>query len=1154
MRLKKIRLAGFKSFVDPTNIPFPGDMTAIVGPNGCGKSNVIDAVRWVLGESSAKNLRGDAMTDVIFNGSSARKPVGQCSVELVFDNSAGRITGEYAAFNELSVKRLVTREAQSSYFLNGTRCRRKDVTDLFLGTGLGPRSYAIIEQGMISRLIESKPQELRVFLEEAAGVSRYKERRRETENRISHTKDNLERLDDVRAELGRQLDKLSRQAAAAQRYKTLKAEERSYRAQLAAMRWMAHNEKMEAVRAQQQHEQRELDALQVQLRSGEAGLTSKLEKAAELKAVLDDNQHKKFTLTTSITRIEQDRLHHQQRTTQLTRELAELNEQHTSLQAEMAQTEAALTEAQGALQRYSPELALLDARLEQSEDNQQHSEARLRDYQQQVRDTEQRYQHVKQQVAQFHSKIEATAGMQQRTHQRIGQLQEALSGCDKVVLQAQLDEVDSQCAQLSRDVVHLEERVDATQQALAIAQQEQHEAAHRLDLSKGELQDSRASLAALNTLAQTRAAAEPAGEQFSPAWQHIAIAPQWAKAAQAVLAYFHDPIIANTPQGHAFDNLALPDGTLLWLDSQLSDQPVPDSLAAYLLPHSAIPAVFNQIKPVSTLAQAISEISELTDEQLLVTAQGQLLTAGWIYQYGDDTGQGALEVAMQIERLTGEVARLDGEVAQARQTWQNTDAARQDADEAVKASASALQHAQLALTNQQHKSSMLNEEIRRQNSRSEQLTDELKQQTVLLQEETEEIDLLSEQLSVASEQLAQYGEQREHCQATKEQLEGQLAHHRQAVVQCQQERHQLQLTVQQYENNVARQQDNLQRFEQRYQEQEARQQRLQHEYNSLSAPLAQQQQTLQQLLADKEALDNQMQISRSELQALETFIDDARKTQQDISSRLASRQTGIDGLTIEIESIRARADAVLEQLSEAGQALKEVLEKLPADAHETQWQSQLEQTAAALGKLGAVNLAAVEEYEIQAERKQHLDTQFDDLTLALETLQSAIRKIDKETRTRFSATFDQVNSDLQALFPKVFGGGSAYLDLTGDDMLETGVTIMARPPGKKNSTIHLLSGGEKALTALSLVFAIFRLNPAPFCLLDEVDAPLDDANVGRFCNLVSQMSSSVQFIYITHNKIAMEMATHLTGVTMAEPGVSRMVAVDVDEAMAFVEA
>lgn len=1177
MRLKKIKLAGFKSFVEPTTIPFPGEMTAIVGPNGCGKSNVIDAVRWVLGESSAKNLRGDAMTDVIFNGSSSRKPVGQCSVELVFDNSAGRIAGEFANYNELSVKRLVTRDATSTYFLNGTKCRRRDVTDLFLGTGLGPRSYAIIEQGMISRLIESKPQDLRVFIEEAAGISKYKERRRETENRIRHTQDNLERLNDVRDELGKQLEKLQRQAAAATRYKTLRAQARELKGQLAALRFLKNSEHIEALQKQQQALQLEVDDLVARLQGDEAGLESYKTKQLETKQTIDDLQQQLFTTSNAITRLEQNALHAKQRKGQVEQELARISEQHELLNHSIDEAQEALAVSNEALENIEPEFALKEAELEHAKERFEDAEQALREFNAQARAQEQTYNQLRQNVQQCHSQIQSTMSMQLRTSQRISELQDELKQLDEEDFASQITLLEEQCSELDFELDEAKQLLQESNQKVSQQQGEVYAIeAKRRDV-QGQLQTALSTKAALEALQQDASNNEDVLlDGIEKLWQQFSSNQTLAPCVEAILQQAKDPVVAKSHDIQALlqnqDNL--PSGIKVFTDKAFVSTARSGSLAHALLTEPStnesstqrVPAFFNDIYLCSnddTLAETIESAFNKEDEPepeaiakeftSVVSPSGLWASSQWVVKPGE-VSDGALQRANKIKALVESIEEteslideIEHSLERAKQALEQSEAQKQDIQSALGEKEN--QRAQI-----KNKLSLLEMQQEQQSTRTAKLNDELAKQELMLAKEEEQLAQLSEKLELQEAQILEHEVHIDDVNAKRDANERTTSELRALVDTLTSQNHELALKKQQLENHQNLYSQQVTRNLQQREEYIKNKERLQEELTQLTSPEEIQEAELQSLLENKAELEQLKSAKQSSLEDIEQWLREAEKGHQALGKDIQTRQTNIDKLNIDIEGYRVRANTILEQLDETQQSLKSILETLPEDAEEKRWQEDLEKTQANLQRLGAVNLAAVEEYETQSERKSHLDTQHNDLTEALETLQSAIRKIDKETRSRFSTTFEQVNEDLKTLFPKVFGGGSAYLALTDDDLLETGVTIMARPPGKKNSTIHLLSGGEKALTALSLVFAIFRLNPAPFCLLDEVDAPLDDANVGRFCNLVSEMSQTVQFIYITHNKIAMEMASHLTGVTMAEPGVSRMVAVDVDEAVAFAEA
>ena len=1149
MRLTKIKLAGFKSFVEPTTIPFPGEMTAVVGPNGCGKSNVIDAVRWVLGESSAKNLRGDAMTDVIFNGSSTRKALGQCSVELIFDNSQARIAGEYGKYSELAVKRLVTRDAQSTYFLNGSRCRRKDVTDIFLGTGLGPRSYAIIEQGMISRLIESKPQELRVFLEEAAGVSKYKERRRETENRIRHTQENLERLDDVRGELARQLETLQRQAAAAQRYKTLKAEERQYKAKLTAARWLKLDEKIKSVTATQRAEQRELDTLEAKYKGEEAGLIQYRQNADNLRAEMDALQQKTFTLGNEITRIEQSALHSKQRAEQIEKELSELNIHESTLNDAIQEARETLDRAHHSVTSLEPELATSEAQLMQCEESLEDAEQALDDFSQHSRQHEDEHADTKHRVQRYHSQIQSQIDMQMRNQQRISALRAEIAELKSSLHDEQVSQAESTIDALTNDIARLEQSQHIRKEQYQRLSEQSQQEAESLAALKAQRQNLSSRIAAIETLQQDTLEQTPA--DATPLWRDLDIPDSLHVAVESLLQFFHQPV--RNDNAELLEH-SLPAGhTLVTRFLSPQDMLRKDSLAARISPSQPVPALFNQVIIKPDLESALTAATTLQADEIALSEQGYLVTSQWLFAPAEQKNDGALRRQDQLNTYTEQRASLDMAIANAQGQYETL---LQQVDEAqlqFEKAKSELQRLVVSRDTAKERLAMAVTHASRQQSVLDKRQAELDAALATESQDAIQLEQLSEALYESEQRLETLVRQVAEQRSTKETLEADVRSRRSMLSQYQNHRHQLELALNQQQQLVERYSEQVTRNQNQAHDYALRRRRLDTELTDLREPIDDQNDRLQSLLVKRDQLEIDMSQHRKKLSELEAIISEATRDHQSIGASITRRQHHIDNLTIEIESNKARSDAILEQMSGTGFTLKQVLAQLDGNADEKLLENHLTQTSRALSRLGAVNLAAVEEYEEQAERKTHLDTQYDDLNEALETLLSAIRKIDKETRIRFADTFHRVNEDVKALFPKVFGGGSAYLELTDDDLLETGVTIMARPPGKKNSTIHLLSGGEKALTALSLVFAIFRLNPAPFCLLDEVDAPLDDANVGRFCNLVSEMSQTVQFIYITHNKIAMEMATHLTGVTMAEPGVSRMVAVDVDEAMAFVE-
>ncbi|MEP4099375.1 chromosome segregation protein SMC [Paraglaciecola sp.] len=1158
MRLKKIKLAGFKSFVDPTTIPFPDDMTAVVGPNGCGKSNVIDAVRWVLGESSAKNLRGDAMTDVIFNGSTARKPVSQCSVELVFDNSLGRIQGEYAGYNELSVKRIVTKEAKSSYLLNNAKCRRRDVTDLFLGTGLGPRSYAIIEQGMISRLIESKPQELRVFIEEAAGVSKYKERRRETETRIRHTKENLERLEDVRGELGQQLEKLQRQASAAKRYKELKQSERQYKAELAALRWLKHSKKVEVLESDIAQKNADVEAYVATQRNEEKDITLYKEQQHDVKQQLSDMQQQLFKVSTDITRIEQIQIHTKQRQQHIEQESQSLRDAITDNKISQQQHLDTIKGLEQQLELAGPEKELLDEEVEQAQFRLLESEEQFSQGQHQWRTQEQEFNQRKQQAQICHGKIQSLMSMQMRTQQRIGELKDELSAESDQELDVKIEAHQEQILIQEQTLDELAELAHQREQAESEKRNQQQKASQLQLTIQGSLQSLNAQIDALTALQQTSDQRDNGFEtldqqniEYKKWWQTLDITPGWEQAFETVtqqwqLAFeLKDNVTLETL-------LDCADGSWLFSGDYVSD--IASESIASKLNMTKVPLWLTHIMFTENQQQAQALLPQLKPYQSVVTKDGIWLGQGWIVSGNTSQDSGLLARENQIKELRQQQNQIAEELSQAESAAKSTEQALLDCIQDSKGAQQQWDQHKQGLQTSRNQLQLFTGQKQQTLSRHSRLNEELCRQQETFEDERQQLDELALQAEELEQAVEALEEQQIASEQGREQFQKNITDSRTRLESGKTKLHQLALHLQGLKNQYDGLISGQQREDKLLNTMEQKLALLQVELSEISMPLEEQVENLQLYLEQKATLEIEQNDLSEKLSEIEEKLREAEKGQQGVTDKIQSMLTELQSVKLECEGFRVRANAVLEQLEEMQQPLKTVLDDLSADAEENEWQRLLDKTTASVSRLGAVNLAAVEEYEVQAERKKHLDDQNDDLVSAMDILEQAIRKIDRETRTRFKETFDTVNEDLKMLFPKVFGGGSAYLELTGDDLLETGVSIMARPPGKKNSTIHLLSGGEKALTALSLVFAIFRLNPAPFCLLDEVDAPLDDANVGRFCKLVSEMSKSVQFIYITHNKIAMEMATHLTGVTMAEPGVSRMVAVDVEEAVAIANA
>lgn len=816
MRLNSIKLSGFKSFVDPTSVTFPSSMSCIVGPNGCGKSNVIDAVRWVLGESSAKNLRSDSMTDVVFNGSSSRKPVSKASVELFFDNKDGRIGGEFSSYSEISVRRSLELDGQSNYYLNGTSCRKKDITDVFLGTGLGPRSYAIIEQGMISQLVSAKPEEMRGYIEEVAGISRYLERKKETESRIKRTKENLSRLEDLREEISRLLFKLQRQAKAAEKYHELRKDETHAQLMLLGSKW------------------RDVSSVL-------------LSKEKEVK----DQELK----------------------------VEEINSEKNTSDSEIIKLRAKQIELQTALDKVQQEFYSFGADISR---------------------TEQEISLKKDRVNEINDKIS------------INQIQ-----------------IDTR----TKEIEKLTENKSSAQLEISSIENE------------------------LKSLKENNDE------------------PNKAEAKKI-------------------------EGSWLLFITETKD------------------ILTNIFSSIGLIKSKLSNKESIEDD------------------------------IQQIESLQSELKRLESEPTKLTKLTQ---------DFLVNASEGA------------------------------------KQQRINLIEKTDKYAELQAKLaSLVSEDS--------HINTKLQDL-----------------------------NN-----ENI---------------NLEKESKELIEPINEIQQKLDNLLSNRLKVEESLLDSRKAIEDCNASIHRIEREKIEKEQAAITLRELLENLRLERQASKIEQNNIEKQVDELQGDLEKIKKDLQDDKSVESYSTDLENIELKISRLGAINLAAMEEYDQESKRKDLLDEQHNELMEALETLERAITKIDKETRTTFKDTFDKLNNSLSQSFPKLFGGGHAELVMLGDDLLTCGIGISARPPGKKNASVSQLSGGEKALTAIATVFAFFELNPAPFCLLDEVDAPLDDLNTMRFIDLVDEMSQRVQFVYITHNKISMEKSKHLMGVTMQEPGVSRMVAVDVDQAV-----
>jgi len=1160
MRLKHIKLAGFKSFVDPTTASFPSNLCAVVGPNGCGKSNVIDAVRWVMGESSARNLRGEAMTDVIFNGSGGRKPLGQASVELVFDNSDHTITGEYAGYNEISIKRVVTRDAISTYYLNGTKCRRRDITDIFLGTGLGPRSYSIIEQGMVSRLIESKPEDLRVFVEEAAGISKYKERRRDTESRIKRTRENLERLTDIRDELERNIQHLKRQAAAAEKYGEYKKDERRVKAQLHALRWQQLN----AEASGKEQGIRELEVKVEACVADQVSLDTSIEKLRNSYTDATDHfnqvQGRYYSAGGEVTRVEQ--------TIQMTTERVH------QLEADLRETEISLNESsqhlvsdQQKMENWQEEITGIDPELEKFKSLEVASAQALQEAEQAMNRWQLHWDEFNQQSLGPRQQAEVQQSRLQHLERVLTRLEERISRLDAESKTLGNGPEDAEIMALRQKSEEQAQLYTAQQQKMSDlvnnlnqSREKNQQLADQLDRDKSALQTllgRRASLEALQQAAMGSAAGVKQWLEAQRLTSQPRLADQlrvrngWEKAVEMVLGNYLQAVCVDSLDAVVNQLDGFQQGELLLLDkhtvaSAASSKATP--LASYI-EKGDVNAFIGGIYAVENLNDALRLRQQLSANESVVTREGLWLGANWLRVCKDSNKEsGFLARKQELEPLIQKIDALQQQVTEqntalvaGRESLKAMEAERENLRRQADQENRNLGEVRSRLSGLEGRVEQI---LKRRESLIIELKDAREQQVNENAHQSEARSLLEQ----AIEAMEKDNLQRETLLQQRDRFRETLDHARQQARHDRDKSHELAMRNQSVRAQLDSMRESIERLKVQTQRLTERRESLKTTLQETGNPIDGLKQELEAKLQQRLSVERDLTEARKQLESIEHDLRALEQKRHVVEQEIHAVRQRLENERLSVQESQVRRKTIREQLQEMKQDLDEVIASMPEEATEAAWAEELEKIGNRIHRLGPINLAAIDEHQTQSERKIYLDAQNADLTEALETLENAIRKIDRETRTRFKETFDAINNGFQELFPKVFGGGHAYLEMTGNDLLETGIAIMARPPGKRNSTIHLLSGGEKAMTAIALVFSIFRLNPAPFCMLDEVDAPLDDANVGRYARLVQEMSEKVQFVCITHNKVTMEAANQLMGVTMHEPGVSRLVTVDINEA------
>ncbi|AHG64504.1 chromosome partition protein SMC [Advenella mimigardefordensis DPN7] len=1172
VRLTQLKLAGFKSFVDPTVIPVPSQMVGVVGPNGCGKSNIIDAVRWVLGETRASELRGESMQDVIFNGSGNRKPAARASVELVFDNSDGRAVGQWSTYGEIAVRRVLTRDGTSSYYVNNQQVRRKDIHDIFLGTGLGARGYAIIGQGMINRLIEAKPEELRVYLEEAAGVSRYKERRRETENRLSDTRENLTRVEDIMRELESQLTRLEAQAEVARKYRDLQNDGEKKQHVL----WLIREENARADQEKKAQEiekaQTELEASLAELRASESEVEKRRQAHYQASDAVHAAQAAMYEANTTVSRLETEIRHVVDARNRLQARKATLNTQ-------MQEWQDQLTHCTEQIAELEEELAAAGERAAMVQDELESRQADMPDVEEKVRSASASREAMRSELARVEQKLALTAQTQrdadrqlqqleqrrERLQRELGEIQrpdagrlEQLTG-DRNAAEAQLEEVQA-------TLQDMEERLPQLDEARRNAQNNSHKETQ--DVARLEARLS--ALSALQEDVQKKGALEPWLQKhdlagFGRLWQQIHIEPGWEAALESVLR-------------ERLTALPLRD---LDMARAFTDDPPPSRLAFYQKPTAeALPAALPGHTPLlslircndpdlksllgrwlqgvytaSSLTEALGQRQSLPIGVQLVVREGHMTDAHGLCFYAADSEQsGMLARQQEIDNLKREIKARQLIADQAVTQLARSEAAWTALSQSMTPARQRLSELTRRVHDLQMEHSRLHAQMQQSEERNARINEDLadirvQQEELLAQKEESEagFEALDNELATLQEAYAEAEMAGETLAETAEAARQQLRELERNVQEAGFTQRGLTSRIADLTRNrdLAGNQIN----------------QAGNELENLEAELfdfdeSATQAGLQDALETRVIREEALAAARLELDNLAATLRGADETRMRTEQSLEPRRAHIMQLQLDEQAARLAVEQFSEQLDEHEvdrQALKLEMNDLPDDWSKVTWlHAEVQKISRQIEALGSVNLAALDELNESRERKGFLDAQHADLSEAIETLEDAIRRIDRETRDLLQETFNQVNTHFGDLFPKLFGGGEARLSMTGEEILDAGVQVMAQPPGKRNSTIHLLSGGEKALTATALVFALFKLNPAPFCLLDEVDAPLDDANTERYANLVNSMSDQTQFLFISHNKIAMQMAKQLIGVTMQEQGVSRIVAVDIESAVQLV--
>ena len=1167
MRIRKLHISGFKSFAEPLTIEFRKQLIGVVGPNGCGKSNLFEAVRWVMGESYSKNLRGESGTDVICNGSSDRKAAGRAEVELVFDNSDGQVSGKAGSWQEISVRRTIDREAESCYYLNGSRCRRRDIASLFSGTGFGPRSYSMIEQGMIGRIIESKPEALRAHLEEAAGISLYRSSKRETETRMRSTKSNLEQVVLVVNELERQMRSLQRQAQQAKRYQKLVAEENELQSRVLALTWQEHEQQLVQLRQQGselttdlERERSELQSLTTDTERLRLELQGREQKSDELRQAFHE-------LSAAVSVQEKDCQHGREQRDGLQLEQRKLSEKMQQEQQQFEQDDQQVRQLEQEKARLEASSLKLKREVADSDNLCVAIEDEFNQHQQRLDAARSAVAEQQRQKVGDSAKLESLQHLLQQSGKRHEEMEDEIklskdsADGDELTSQRQLlQQLQQQCEQEKSSIQqHVEGLRDLRNHA---ATADDQLAAKREDLRHlhGEL----ASLRALQNEALKKGGdGNPAGgselDQAPRLGERLQATKQWHLAVEVALNKHLQDMELDEPN----DLLRLGnDGGALGAyraglpNAEMDRQPPHPGLVNLAAQISApgLPSEFLAgVWAAPDLDVALAARANLADGHSVITTDGVWLGKDWI-RMGLPQEAGTLNRAAELKGINAsyqqtqrDCTELERELSEKREAQHQAELELQEAREGLQALQDKLAQQQGQVAVGEFRAADRQERIR---NLLQAITENSEQQNQLRRE----IDQVQDTLRQTDDKIKAAMQHVAECQSDHEQSRQVLESNRAKRDDARDSLHQSELRHGAINSKLESLRESMQRQEQNHRRDQSRVVELSAELDRTNQLMSEQQQKLQSLLAERNAAEQHLQKRQAELQRDRDAIAAREGQHKSMTAALRERETGLQENEIRITELMTKQQMLREQMESHGHAPQQLEESVATGASLQQLRDELAQVQQKISNHGQVNLAAVTEQEELEKRKQYYDRQQQDLEKALGTLRKAIRQIDTESRKRFMATFEQVNVNLQTMFTRLFGGGYAKLELLDPDAgAESGVIIRARPPGKRGSVISMLSGGEKTLVALALIFATFMLNPSPVCFLDEVDAPLDDVNIGRFTNMVRAMSEHLQFVFITHNKLSMEMADVLFGITMREAGVSRLVSVDVQDAVSLVD-